>query len=283
MFSLSIICTQTKISREYHIIKGVQYKSGQIATMLISTSSKKEWANNDGKSGTSSVLTSKIQSDKEDVTTMKSTVTTGVSPSTLITSPASVPSQQNIVVSKTKEPSIKKGFLNNAKSTIYPESVKAKRPVPETNKSISLTPTPSSSTSQTATTASTAKSSTATKSLIEEVSLPLPPKISVPKTEKTDHLAALGLVERQTMKVVAEAPQSLSDKATVGTARESLQPTNLPSYSPPSSSEVLSLERGNASSSQSISSKCPVHSLVERGLVSMGDFEALKAKVFVNR
>ena len=88
---------ETKLSREFHILKGVTYKSGQIPAMMIDVSSKQQWSGNaqPPQAATAAAVLSKT-------TTTSTTATTKTSPELI-----------SGVGSATKtEPAIKKGFLN---------------------------------------------------------------------------------------------------------------------------------------------------------------------------
>ena len=128
------------------MLKGVTYKQGLIPAMLVDTAMKnKEWdtdkdiknSNTDTKkepknskidakiSNSSDTKTDgkKTQDTIETVTAVKKSVSENNDSKPTSVSPTEETKNSPIVKSA---PAIKKGFLNNAKSTVYPESVSAK-------------------------------------------------------------------------------------------------------------------------------------------------------------
>jgi hypothetical protein len=150
------------MSREYHVLKGVTYKQGLIPAMLVDTADKnKEWNKDDNpnyfdpKEKNSSVdkknkgtieeektdsnndekVTKPKNSKETEISTSippsaSTSTSTGVSNSTSInrkeTAVSTITADQTNQTIKKAEPTIKKGFLSNSKSSVYPESVTAK-------------------------------------------------------------------------------------------------------------------------------------------------------------
>jgi hypothetical protein len=216
-----------------------------------------------------------------------------------ITAPAPVPAPA---------PAIKKGFLNTAKSTVYPESVTAKNKKPVNSifsPAIILPSKTSSERSDNRSLLSSTNGLLRTDGVVSTVSGSMVQELSA---EELQQLKKTGTVRKtqgqgQTQATVlsSSAPSvSTSSSAAVGAVQakgteksvmNSNSNDNSSSSNSSSSSSSSSSSNGISSprSSQSPQndpqspSNRPQYSLIERGLVSMGDFETLKDKVASNR
>lgn len=93
---------KTNIKREFHILKGVTYKSGQVPTMLVDKGSSNVWK--DEKPATIPVTTTDTSAGADPSTNMSSTAT-ATSTATVVNAVSSA------------GPAIKRGFLNKASTS----------------------------------------------------------------------------------------------------------------------------------------------------------------------
>jgi hypothetical protein len=97
------ISLQVKLSEDYHVLKGVQYKSGQIPAMMIDASAKnKEWNKSKG---------------ANQVDTTAKNVPTESTESALnkVDTTATAPDDKKAAINPSKAPYFKKGFLSASK------------------------------------------------------------------------------------------------------------------------------------------------------------------------
>ena len=214
-----------------------------------------------------------------------------------ITAPAPVPAPA---------PAIKKGFLNTAKSTVYPESVTAKNKKPVNSISSPAIILPSKTSSERSDNRSLLSStngllrtdgvvSTVSGSMVQELSAEELHQLK--KTGTVRKTQTQGQGQTQATVLSSSAPSvSTSSSAAVGAVQakgteKSVMNSNSNDNSSSSNSSSSSSSNGISSprSTQSPQndpqspSNRPQYSLIERGLVSMGDFETLKDKVASNR
>ena len=300
------------MSREYHVLKGVSYKQGLIPAMLVDTAAKdQEWNQNGMKDH---VDKKEVQEDitvsslAEIANGQKITRDDAVQPDrvegdsitvkvadTRLGEPKQKQKQNEEQMSSLpkKTQAIKKGFLTNAKSTIYPESVSAKtKKSPLLGQAAPILLPGRAMETPSAANGATINDHNAVDgagSLVQELTekellqlkktgtlkspahisksaLPLPPVSSSAVTNE------IGLIERSTI------GNSSSSNGLSSTIRKesSLTDTISSSVNTPKIPQVVS-------NIVSTDGKCPIYSLIERGIVSMGDFESLKAKVASNR
>lgn len=105
----------TKLSSEFHILKGVTYKSGQIPAMMVDLSSKKRW---DGESAAPS--SAELPASGAAALPTRSSATTSSAPAATSAVPLEQKSAQ--VPAVEKSPAIKKGFLNKISSSSKTDS-----------------------------------------------------------------------------------------------------------------------------------------------------------------
>ena len=278
----------TLIAKEYHVLKGVTYKSGQISTMLVDSAAKRQqWNDKDIQTSTQAPLS-----------TAKTTAVNNTNSSTVVTSGSGITSG-SIKPKAVAEPAIKRGFLNNAKTTVYPESVSAKDK--SAVKKLGSGPNillPGHLSAQAESPSSPIASTDNRRSLVQELQ---PSEIREKKTSTSGPVTANGsdlapatnataagfgglMHERATTskKIAPAATPAVETSQSLGSQVLSTGDNVLSSSSSSSSSsskDATVTSDGNAAAA----SKRPGYSLVERGVVSMGDFESLRAKVTVNR
>ena len=198
----------------------------------------------------------------------------------IVNEPNQIEKQHQETTITKKSPAIKKGFLTSAKSTIYPESVSAK--IKKSSLGNPSTPIllpgkagkvfgPDSEVHKGGN-GKTHGVGDGSGSLVQE--LTEQELLQLKKTgvvRSPAHSSTLGIAPNSTSTSISSAitPIGLVERvATDKTISNSTVTSNVPLV-------VLS--------TTSPSVKCPVYSLIERGIVSMGDFESLKAKVASNR
>ena len=286
---------ETKVAKEYHVLKGVTYKSGQISTMLVDSAAKKQqWNDKD--------VQAKMQGS---LSTASSTAVNTNQPNG---SRSTVTSSSSITSGSTKpkvvaEPAIKRGFLNNAKTTVYPESVSAKDKSavkkPGSGPNILL---PGHLPTQADSPPPPIAPPESRRSLVQELQ---PSEIKEKKASTTTgngsdiapaNSAAAGfgglMHERATTSKKAapaaatsavENSQSLQSKITVTDDKISSSPSSSSSSKGAADDTTPAPVTSGDNTATAAALKRPGYSLVERGVVSMGDFESLRAKVTVNR
>lgn len=112
----------TKLSRDFHIIKNVTYKSGQVVTMMINKSDTKSSWSDDTSTNTESVTVSNVSNSgtngtKANDDAAANNVDTKLKAGTEGSGPN--PGSKHSTV-------VKKGFLNNQKNYVYDEELKKK-------------------------------------------------------------------------------------------------------------------------------------------------------------
>ena len=299
------------MSREYHVLKGVSYKQGLIPAMLVDTAAKdQEWNQN----GTKDVNSKTTQVEKKVVQEdIKESAVTEIGDAQKVTpdepaisdrvdgdagkvadtimnnEPKQKQKQSDEQKSSltTKTQAIKKGFLTNAKSTIYPESVSAK--TKKSTLSGQFAPiilpgrareTPSAVNGVDRNVVDGAGS------LVQELT-----EKELLQLKKTGTLKSPAHISNTapTLAPVSVSPVSsaigLTERSTIGSSSSDCNSSGSSS----TISNATSSSAGTVQTPQvaanivSTSGKCPIYSLIERGIVSMGDFESLKAKVASNR
>lgn len=112
---------QVKLSEEFHVLKGVSYKQGQVPTMLIDKASREEkW-----KADTPPTASKPVEESKPPPAAESA-------PSPAPTISANKPAQHSTTVKRgSREPVIKKGFLGGDKprSAIYPDGSNEGTPI----------------------------------------------------------------------------------------------------------------------------------------------------------
>lgn len=106
---------ETKVCKEFHVLKGVSYKSGQVPAMLVDISSKKHW-NDEGDGGAG------VGGAVKNVPTGAKAAAKQEEPKAKVSAPV-------------RDPAIKKGFLNAAASSSKAATA-ALPPSPQPNKSM---------------------------------------------------------------------------------------------------------------------------------------------------
>ena len=114
-----------KLELEFHVVKGIQYKQGLVPAMLISTQHKQQWLDSEASQAATEVVGA-----RSPPAAARAPATTDSSPKPAAAaavgsaSPAAAPATAR--ASGAASPAVKKGFLNSAKTSIYPETVKFK-------------------------------------------------------------------------------------------------------------------------------------------------------------
>jgi hypothetical protein len=244
--------------------------------------------------------------------------------SLLLLSPSSFSyntSQKSIVtqtIATAPAPAIKKGFLNNAKSTVYPESVTArsKKPVNSINSPAIILPSKTlSEKSENKSLLSSTNGLLRTGGVVSTGSGSMVQELSAEELQQLKKTGTVRRTQGQTQTSALSSSDTLSPSPSVSTA--GIPPSPLASAgvgaaqstgTEKSSASIIDVKNIISSSSSSSSSSGngfssprlttttqgpkndpqspsnrPQYSLIERGLVSMGDFETLKDKVASNR
>jgi len=164
----------TKLSRDFHIVKNVTYKSGQVVTMMINKSdTKSSWSDDSATSATPVTTNKDVSSTKASNAVTAPVVDTKPKPDSVDTGPN--PGSKHTTV-------VKKGFLNNQKSYVYDEELKEKcESNSSTSKLVQELPSNYKPTPKSTTTASVPQEET----LLKPVSTSAKVKSTTPSTSAT--------------------------------------------------------------------------------------------------
>ena len=267
-----------KLEREFHVVKGIQYKQGLVPAMLISTQHKQQWLDSEA-----SQAATEVAGARSPPAAARAPATTDSSPKPAAAaavgsaSPAAAPATAR--ASGAASPAVKKGFLNSAKTSIYPETVKFKGSVAAANAAKStadiLLPSsaaavpPQAEAPAAAAPAQQQKKATGIQDLGEVKSAPRedPPKGSD---------SAVKDREKEKPKPIAAGADMRAVSSSV--RRKDTAPPSLPPSVPAASTPSQRTAEAPTSSS-----KAPSYTVKERGHVSMGDLEPLREKICSSR
>lgn len=215
----------TTVNKEFHILKGVTYKSGEVPTMMIDLTSKENKWNADMMTQQQDEASKKAPPTPTPTPAKKIEAETEKSAMDMVAAVEDESEAPTPTKSKTKsKPAVKKGFLNNSKNAgkLYPEGSS------EGNRGV-----------------------VPTKPLVEEL-----PEGYVSKSASSGNGTSKQTKSKENSKTSLDAAPLL-------TAREVKRKTPVASSSAAASS----------SSSHVSDEKVPKFTLVERGILGLGDFD----------
>ena len=266
-----------KLERDFHVVKGIQYKQGLVPAMLISTQHKQQWLDSEASQAATEVVGA-----RSPPAAARAPATTDSSPKPAAAaavgsaSPAAAPATTR--ASGAASPAVKKGFLNSAKTSIYPETVKFKGSAAAANAAKStadiLLPSsaaadpPQAEAPAAAAPAQQKKKATGIQDLGEVKSAPRedPPRDSDSAVKDREK----------------EKPKPIAAGADMRAVSSSVRRKDTAPSLPPSVPEASTPSQRTAEAPTS-SSKAPSYTVKERGHVSMGDLEPLREKICSSR
>eukprot|EP01038_Epipyxis_sp_PR26KG_P006176 gene6176-8506_t len=287
----------TKLSREFHVLKGITYKEGKIPAMMIDISSKKNWdkdkTNNNIDKQTNKLNDTKLNK-KVETNNSKEIQTNETSQSVASSSSKQSSSEKRVSFASDEElqsaaneikekeiktvshkpsselntsstPVIKKGFLNNAKSSIYDDKLTTIRKQPSTSSGKSdsiLLPDHSSNSLNDKT------------NTIEKLNTSIDAKPANPLVRE--------LLPSETKQNTSSSTGSAVDKVVQSKNKEDSNSLLKPVSSSKSKSTPTSdapVGQVGLEGSTSTGKLVPQYSMKERGISGMGDFEGMRSKV----
>ena len=269
-----------KLDREFHVVKGIQYKQGLVPAMLISTQHKQQWLDSEASKPETKASANPLPKVTPTATSPKAPIAATVAGTgSPAEAPAPVTAAASIPAARTAGAAplaVKKGFLNSAKTSLYPETVKFKGAAASSANPTGDILLPSSAASNLAR-AEPPAAAPAQQSQVKAAGIQdLGEVKSIPRevSAKGSDSAVKGR-DKEKQKPAAAGADLRAVSSSVRRKETAPSP-------PPTTTTTTTTILPDAAAGAS-SSKAPSYTVKERGHVSMGDLEPLREKIASNR